>query len=51
MAEFDLEYVRNFSLMFDLKIIVKTAAVILGAGRAPDELRAPELNENEIINK
>ncbi len=51
MAEFDLEYVRNFSLMFDLKIIVKTAVVILGAGRAPDELRAPELNENEIINK
>ena len=50
MAEFDLEYVRNFSLMFDLKIILKTAALILGADRAPDELRAPELSESEIIN-
>ena len=49
MAEFDLEYVRNMSVMFDIKIILRTAAVMLGADRAPDELRAPELREEEIV--
>lgn len=48
MAEFDLEYVRNWSLGFDLKILLRTAAILAGVGRAPDELRAPELKEEEL---
>ncbi len=48
MAEFDLEYVRNRSLKFDMKIILKTALIILGADRASDELRAPEMRDEDI---
>ncbi|MBR4727340.1 MAG: sugar transferase [Clostridia bacterium] len=48
MAEFDLEYVRNWSLGFDLKILLRTAAILAGVRRAPDELRAPELKKEEL---
>ena len=48
MAEFDLEYVRNWSLAFDLKILLRTAAILAGVGRAPDALRAPELKVEEL---
>lgn len=51
MAEFDLEYVRNWSLGFDIKIIVQTGLMFLGAGRAEDEYRAPKLREEELIAK
>ena len=51
MAEFDLEYVRNWSLVFDVKILFLTAAQMVGKGRAADELRAPKLREEEIIDK
>lgn len=49
MAEFDLFYVRNRSLKFDVKIILKTLEMFVGSGRADDEHRAPELREDEII--
>ncbi|MBQ6266780.1 MAG: sugar transferase [Clostridia bacterium] len=48
MAEFDLEYVRNWSLGFDLKILLRTAAILAGVRRAPDELRAPALKAEEL---
>lgn len=51
MAEFDLEYVRNWSLAFDVKIILKTAGILLRAGRAEDELRAPKMKVEEIISE
>lgn len=51
MAEFDLEYVRNWSLGFDLKIVLRTAAMLAGAGRAPDALRAPELRKEELLTQ
>lgn len=51
MAEYDLYYVRNWSLMFDIKILFKTVAIILGAKRADDEHRAPKIQEDEIIYK
>lgn len=51
MAEFDLEYVRNWSLAFDGKIFLETVAILLGAHRADDEHRAPKLKEDEIIDK
>ena len=49
MAEYDLFYVRNRSLKFDFEIILRTAAIMLGADRAPDELRAPGLKAEEIV--
>ncbi len=48
MAEFDLEYVRNRSLRFDIDILIKTALMIIGADRASDEFRAPKLKQEEI---
>ncbi len=51
MAMFDLEYVRKFSLLFDMKILYKTVIIILGAKRAEDELRAPKIKEEEIVTK
>ena len=50
MAEFDLEYVRSWSLGFDVRIIWKTAALLLTKGRAADAFRAPKLKEEEIIH-
>ena len=51
MAEFDLEYVRNWSLAFDIKIMIKTVTMMFSSGRAEDSRRAPKLKEEEIISK
>ena len=51
MAEFDLEYIRNWSLVFDLKILLMTVSILLRAGRANDALRAPKLKNEEIIEE
>ena len=48
MAEFDLEYVRNRSLGFDIDILIKTALILIGADRASDEFRAPVLRKEEL---
>lgn len=45
MAEFDLEYVRNWSLALDLKIIFMTAYIVLGFRRPPDAVRAPDIDQ------
>jgi ABC-type cobalamin/Fe3+-siderophores transport system ATPase subunit len=51
MAEFDLEYVRGWSLGFDLRILWKTAELLFSKGRASDAFRAPKLKEEEIIHQ
>lgn len=50
MAEFDLEYVRNWSLGFDVKIFFMTVAKLFIADRSDEEHRAPKLKEEEIID-
>ena len=49
MAEYDLEYVRNWSLLFDAKIFFMTIAKLFKADRSDDQHRAPKLKEEEII--
>lgn len=51
MAEYDLYYVRNWSLGLDLRIFFKTISILLRAKRADDELRAPKFKESDIISK
>ena len=48
MAEFDLYYVRNWSLGLDIKIFFLTVKKILGANRPDDAHRAPKLNDKEF---
>lgn len=43
MAEYDLYYVRNWSLLFDIKIFIMTVGILLGAKRADEEHRAPKI--------
>lgn len=50
MAEFDLYYVRNWSLALDAKIFFMTVAKLFKADRSDDEHRAPKLKEEEIIS-
>ena len=49
MAEFDLEYVRNWSLLFDLKIFFLTIAKLFKADRSDDAHRAPKMTDEQII--
>ena len=49
MAEFDLEYVRNWSIGFDVKIFYITVAKLFKADRSDDAHRAPKLRKEEII--
>ena len=46
MAQYDLYYVRNWSLWFDIKILFKTVYIVLFGRRPDDSLRAPKLQEN-----
>ena len=48
MAKYDLYYVKNWSLWFDIKIFFRTIGVILTKSRAEDSYRAPKLKESEI---
>lgn len=50
MAEFDLYYVRHWSLALDVKIFFMTVAKLFKADRSDDEHRAPKLKEEEIIS-
>ena len=50
MADFDLFYVRNWSLVLDLKIFIKTVKKLFMGDRSDDEHRAPKLKEEEIIS-
>lgn len=48
MAEFDLYYVRNWSLGMDWKIFYTTIGLVLGFARPDDKYRAPKLDEKEF---
>lgn len=48
MAEFDLYYVRNWSLRIDWIIFFTTIKLVLGFARPADQFRAPKLDENEF---
>lgn len=48
MAEYDLQYARNWSLTFDMKIFFLTMAKLLIANRTDDAHRAPKLDEKEF---
>lgn len=48
MAQYDLYYVKNWSLWFDIKIFFKTIAILFTKSRAEDSYRAPKLKEQEI---
>lgn len=49
MAEFDLEYVRNWSLRLDAKIFFLTVAKLFRADRSDEAHRAPKLNKQEYV--
>lgn len=48
MAEFDLYYVRNWSLGMDWKIFYTTVGLVVGFSRPDDKYRAPKLDEKEF---
>lgn len=48
MAEFDLYYVRNWSLGLDWQVFYRTIAIIFGMQRPDDSVRAPKVKEEEI---
>lgn len=51
MAEFDLYYVRNWSLKLDWLVFYKTVAIIFGFQRPDDSVRAPKMTDDQIIDK
>lgn len=48
MAEFDLYYVRKWSIALDIKIFFMTFIKLFNADRSDEAHRAPMLNENEF---
>ena len=48
MAEFDLYYVRNWSLGMDWKIFYTTIGLVVVFARPDDKYRAPKLDEKEL---
>lgn len=48
MAEFDLYYVRNWSLKLDWQVLYKTFQIVLGFQRPDDSVRAPKMTDNQI---
>ena len=48
MAEYDLYYVRHWSLLFDLKIFLLTMKKMIMGDRADEAHRAPKLREEEF---
>lgn len=49
MAEFDLYYVRNWSLALDWQVFYKTLIIVLGFERPDDSVRAPKMSDDQII--
>ena len=45
MAEFDLYYVRHWSIWMDIKIVFMTAFIVFGFLRPKDAVRAPSIDE------
>lgn len=48
MAEFDLYYVRNWSLKLDLLVFYKTFVIVVGFQRPNDNVRAPKMTDEQI---
>lgn len=48
MAEFDLYYVRNWSLKMDWMVFYKTIQIVLGFNRPDDSVRAPKMTDDQI---
>lgn len=48
MAEFDLYYVRNWSLKLDWLVLCKTFQIVLGFQRPDDSVRAPKMDDSQI---
>ncbi|HIX22814.1 MAG TPA: sugar transferase [Candidatus Parabacteroides faecavium] len=51
MAEFDLYYVRNWSLKLDWIVFYKTIKIVFGFQRPDDIVRAPKMTDDQIIDK
>jgi len=51
MAEFDLYYVRNWSIGLDIKIFFMTIKKLFIADRPNEELRAPKIEEKDLKTK
>ena len=51
MAEFDLYYVRNWSLKLDWLVFFKTFAIVFGFQRPDDSVRAPKMTDDQIVTK
>ena len=51
MAEFDLYYVRNWSLKIDWLVFYKTFKIVLGFQRPDDSVRAPKMTDDQIVDK
>ena len=51
MAEKDLYYVRNWSLKLDWLVFYKTFQIVLGFQRPDDNVRAPKMTDDQIIEK
>lgn len=50
MAEFDLYYVRNWSLKLDWLVFYKTIRIVLGFQRPDDSVRAPKMTDDQIVD-
>lgn len=48
MAEFDLYYVRNWSLKLDWLVLYKTFLIVFGFQRPDDSVRAPMMTDDQI---
>ena len=51
MAEFDLDYVRKWSLLFDVKIFFLTIGKLFKADRSDDDHRAPRMTDAQIYKE
>jgi len=49
MAEFDLYYVRNWSLKLDWLVFWRTIQVVLGFQRPDDTIRAPKMTDDQRL--
>lgn len=50
MAEFDLYYVRNWTLKLDWEVLYKTFAIVLGFQRPDDNVRSPKMTDDQIVD-
>lgn len=51
MAQYDIYYVNNWNLAFDIKIFFKTVFILFAGKRSDEEHRAPKIKEEEIKNE